>query len=185
MGLLTLLEVIVIIALVYVLPIVHVIRSDRTPPKMRWFFCVVIAVMGLLGYLMWWMMTTPPQNISNLDPKTLPAFPVAPNSDTALLYVLRSGFFGALVTYRVFLDDDRITPIAQIQGSRYATAQISPGKHTLWVKSYRWLEFPFEAQAGQVLAFSLDTQTETPLTNTVGGWLDELNARRRLARLRA
>jgi hypothetical protein len=39
------------------------------------------------------------------------------------------------------------------------------------VKGYRWLEFPFEAHAGDVLHFCLDTKIETALTNTVVGWM--------------
>src|SRR5579862_269840 len=169
--------------LVYVLPIVHVARSPRTPPKMKTFFCLAIALTGLLGYLLWWMMTVP-QPVQGLDPAQIPPFPKQPEPGTALVYVLRSSFFGALVNYHVYVDD-RDAEVARIRGSRYAILTVSPGKHVLWIRAYRWLEFPFEANAGEVLAFSLDAQTETPLTNTVAGWLDELNARRRLARLRA
>jgi hypothetical protein len=174
-------EIVLILAIVYVLPIAHIARSDRTPPKMKWFFIAMVVVLGLFGYFMWWLMTTPGQK-KNLDPAQIPAFPVAPKDGTALIYVFRSAFFGALVKYRVYIDDQQ-NERAAIQGSRYATIAVEPGKHALWVKSYRWLEFPFEAQAGQTLAFCLDAQTDTPLTNTVAGWFDELNARQRIARL--
>ena len=72
--------------------------------------------------------------------------------------------------YRVYLDD-KTTPVAEIRGTGKASIVVDPGEHTLFVKSYRWLEFPFDAQAGSVLPFSLDARTDTALTNTVVRWV--------------
>ena len=181
MGMLNFLLALVIITIIYVLPIVHVIKSNRTTDQMRAFWVICIVITGLLGYLLWWLMTAPQPTAAMRDVSTAPEFPDKPDENAATLYVLRSSFFGALVLYSVYLDDHDKPPVAQIRGRGRAKVTIPPGKHTLWVKGYRWLEFPFEAHAGDMLAFSLNTQAETPLTNTVAGWLDEGVARRLLA----
>lgn len=155
-----------VVLVAYVLPIIHVWRSDRTPPKVRVFWIIAVWLFGPGAYAVWLLMTMAPKKTAAL---AAGANDVPPDGK-AIVRVVRSSFFGALVKYRVFIDD-KTTERTAIRGTGCKSVVVDPGTHTLWVKGYRWLEFPFEAQAGQTLAFSLDAKMETALTNTVVGWI--------------
>lgn len=182
----TIVELVLILGLCYALPIVIVLRSNRTQPNMRAFWAIAIVVFGLLGLLAWWMMSTPQAPARALDPAHLPAFPARPADGNATVYFVRWAFAGALLNNRVFLDDKNAAPVVQIRGRGCTAISVPPGKHTLYVRNaMKWFEFPFEAQAGRVLAFSLNTKPENAFSNTYEGWLDEPNARYQVARLSA
>ena len=151
------------IAALYGAMIFHVARSPRTPSSMTVFWIVAIVLGGVFSYAAWWMMSPKPPAAESFGK-------IVPQEGKAVIKLGRSSFFGALVKYKIFLDDKTVL-LAEIRGKGSQTVAIEPGKHTLWVYGWRWLEFPFEAHAGDVLAFSLDTKTETPLTNTVAGWV--------------
>ena len=70
------------ILLAWVLPIVHVVRSDRTPPKMRLTWAILVLAGGLLAYLMWWLMTIPPSKARIADAAAGSAPPTGKPSST-------------------------------------------------------------------------------------------------------
>jgi hypothetical protein len=179
-------EFVLILGLCYALPIVVVLRSNRTAPSMRAFWVVAIVVFSLVGLLTWWMMSTPQAPAKALDPAKLPAFPAHPQDGNATVYLVRWAFMGALLNNTVCLDDRDAAPVAQLRGKGCVAISVPPGKHTLYVRNaVKWFEFPFEAHPGQVLAFSLNTKPENALANTLEGWLDEPNGRYQVARLSA
>jgi hypothetical protein len=165
-----LLEVAAIVVVCYVLPIVHILRSTRTPQNMRVWFVLAVLLMGPLGYLIWWMITSGRTSPAAVAAKLNDAGARADEGKTALL-LTRSSFYGVLVNYKIYLDD-RSAPVAQIRGRQSVTLQIDPGPHVLYVRvGGRWIENPFEAQTGAVLAFSLNAQAKTMLETGVEGWV--------------
>ena len=179
-------ELVVILGVCYVLPIVVILRSKRTPQSMRAFWVIMVVVFGAIGGLMWWLMNTPQPSAKALDPEHLPGFPAHPNDGTATVFVVRWAFMGALLNNKVCLDDRDAPPVAQLRGRGCRMISVPPGQHTLYVRNaVKWFEFPFEARPGQVLAFSLNAKPENAFSNTLEGWLDEPNARYQVARLSA
>ena len=178
-----LIEFILIVGLCYVLPIAHVLRSNRTEPGMRFFWVAICVVFGLFGYFIWWMMTTP-KAPKGLDVATLPQYPVR-SEGQATLYVLRWAFYGMANANTLYLDDRNAPPVATVRGKRWLAIPVAPGHHTLFVKRGSiWTEHPFDASAGESLAFSLNPVAENPLQPPgVEGWLDESSARYFLAKL--
>jgi hypothetical protein len=179
---LTNVEILGIVAICYVLPMIHVLRSDRTAPNVRAFWAIAILVFGLFGYLIWWMMSTPQARAGQLDSAALPVLPAA-DPAKATIYFVRWAFAGMLINNTVYLDDRNGTPVAQIRGRGCVPVSIAPGKHTLFVKTVKWFEFPFDAEAGQVLAFSLNLRPASPFESTLDGFLDDANARYQIGRL--
>lgn len=178
-----LIEVVLILVFAYVLPMIHVLRSPRTAPNMRVFWCGAVVCFGIIAYMLWWMMTTSQPSAKDLDSARLSELPVGAEDGKAVLYLMRWGFAGMLVNHRVALDDRNAPPIAEIRGRRCVAVQIEPGTHTLFVKSGKWYDFPFVAKAGQTLAFSLNTKAESAFANTLEGWLDDPTTRYQVARL--
>jgi hypothetical protein len=167
----------------YVLPIVHVLRSNRTEPGMRVFWCGAIVVFGVVGYFFWWLMTTP-KAPKRLDARAMPPYPVRCDGE-ATLYIMRWAFYGIARANVLYLDDRNAAPAAIVRGRRWLALRVAPGHHTLIVKRQSvWTEHPFDARAGESLAFSLNPVAEDPLTSPrVEGWLDEATARYFLAKL--
>lgn len=161
----------IVLVLCYGLPIVHIATSNRTTGNQRVIWIVMTLCFGLLGYALWFIMNpTEAGQIARATRMMAQANP-APPQGRGMVQFTRGSFFGALVLYSVYLDDHTAPPVAQIRGRGSALVAVAPGRHTVWVKGYRWLEFPFDIAAGQVLSFSLDTKAETLLTNTVVGFV--------------
>src|SRR5215469_10734165 len=107
----------IVVLAIYVLPIVHVARSDRTPPKARTYFIISVVLLGLVGYLIWWLTTMPPKT------KKLAA---EPQEGKAVISLVRGSFFGALVKYNVYVDD-KTKPVTAIRGYGNSTIAVDPG----------------------------------------------------------
>jgi hypothetical protein len=166
-------EVLAILILCYVLPIVHVVRSPRTPPGMRVFYVIAVIALGPVGYALWSLMSGSKTSAQDVTARIEAGGAVAQGGKTALV-LTRTAFYGLLVNYKVYVDD-RTMPVAQIRGRRTLTLQIDPGPHTLYVKLGRWLEYPFEAKEGDVLVFSLNAEAKDAFTTGVEGWIAAAN----------
>ena len=157
--------------LCYGLPIWHIATSNRTEGNQRIVWIVMTICFGLLGYALWFIMNpTHAAQVARATRLMAEANP-APPAGQGMVQFTRGSFFGALVLYSVYLDDYNAPPVAKIRGRGSALVPVTPGHHTVWVKGYRWLEFPFDIADGEVLSFSLDTKAETLLTNTVVGFV--------------
>lgn len=180
----TLLAIALVAIFAYLLPLVHVLRSNRTPPGKQVMWAILIVFFGLFGYFMWFLMTTSRPSEAQLSSPGLPAMPAPPSDGSAILYLMRSGYAGRFMNNDVFLDDQFGRPIASIRGSKCVAVHVTPGHHTLYVKNWmQKFEYPFDVQPGQQLAFSL-TLVAGAVTSTLEGWLDEANTRYRLSRQR-
>jgi hypothetical protein len=131
-------EILAIVAICYVLPMIHVLRSDRTFPSMRVFWALIISVFGLFGYLIWWMMSTPQAQAERLDAAALPAFPAAADPAKATIYFVRWAFAGMLINNSVYLDDRNAatlprseaaaaSPFRSLQGDTPSSSRRSSG----------------------------------------------------------
>jgi len=160
--------IVAFLAIAFVLPIVHVWTSKRTPANMRLWYVLGIVAFGPFCYALWWMtnQTTP----SSAAVAATLAAAAAPDPGKAALVLTRDSFYGILRNYPVFVDDTK-APVAQIRGRSSVTVAVAPGPHTLYVKVGKLLEYPFDARAGETLVFSLNARADNPISTSVVGWV--------------
>lgn len=78
--------------------------------------------------------------------------PKIPDSNKAMIYVVRPSVFGTLVRFNVFLDnEDDSSEIGYNRGSQYIYFQVTPGKHKIMSKAENWAEMSVDVKAGDIV----------------------------------
>ena len=78
--------------------------------------------------------------------------PKLPDTDKAIVYVVRPSSVGGLIRFNVFVDDQEApSEMGYTRGSQYIYFQVKPGDHKVYSKAENWAETQISANAGDVI----------------------------------
>lgn len=78
--------------------------------------------------------------------------PKLPESDKAIIYVVRPSPLGGLIRFNVFVDDQEAqSEMGYTRSSQYIYFNVSPGEHKIYSKAENWAEINVSAKANDII----------------------------------
>lgn len=78
--------------------------------------------------------------------------PKLPDSNHAVVYVVRPSSLGGLIRFNVFVDDQQPdSEMGYTRSSQYIYFSVSPGEHKIFSKAENWAETDISAKPGSVI----------------------------------
>ena len=85
--------------------------------------------------------------------------PQMPEEGKSIVYVVRPGSVGALVRFKIFIDDrEDESQMGLTRGSQYIYFNLEPGGHKILSKAENWSEVFVDASPGEVIFIRQDAQ---------------------------
>ena len=95
--------------------------------------------------------TLPPVDVMKSEAQTY-QLPKIPNSDKAMVYIVRPSSLGGLIRFNVFLDDQEdASEMGYTRASQYIYFNLPPGEHKIYSKAENWAETTIVANTGEVI----------------------------------
>lgn len=78
--------------------------------------------------------------------------PKLPESDKAIVYIVRPSSLGGLIRFNVFVDDQETqSEMGYTRASQYIYFNLTPGDHKIYSKAENWAEMSVSAKANDII----------------------------------
>lgn len=78
--------------------------------------------------------------------------PFTPDSNQAMIYIVRPSFFGGLVRFNVYVDNQMPeSEIGFTRSSQYIYFNVTPGRHKLYSRAENWAEIEIDVKPNEIL----------------------------------